>query len=381
MLGRRRIEAVVLERGSDLATRWRTAYDRLHINTSSWFSYLPGQRLPRQAGRWLSRDDLITYYRDYARRNRLRVETGVQAETVQPVHGRWRVETSAGEYFARVVVVATGKQHSPVVPDWPGRQDFRGELIHSADYRNASPFTGKRALVVGAGNSGMDIALDLLEGGAASVGLSIRRAPHILRRQVLGLPHDLFGVTSRGAPRRVVDRNAKLLRRFVVGDLSEFGLPIPDDGPVTRLEEEGRVPTVDPGDFVAAVGAGQIAVVPGVVRFEDHAVKLSDGRALPVDVVVAATGFRPDLRGLVGHLGILDGAGQPLVRAQDEHPSAPGLHFIGFIDPRSGHLRELRLEASRVAKAVSRRLEESDRNGDRLSPSESLTEAQGGVGA
>lgn len=360
-LARKGFHVLVLEREKTTVPKWRAGYDRLRINTSSWFSYLPGRRFPRDAGRWVSRDRLVAYYDDYAARHRLNIRTGVEAKRIDPTvvrsaDRRWAIETSNGSLETRAVVVATGKQDTPVIPAWPGRAGFMGELIHSTAYRNAERYRSLRALVVGAGNSGMDIALDLVDGGAAPVWVSIKRPPHIMRREVLGLPHDVLGVLSRRSPARMVDSNAKLLRRLTIGDLSEYGLPIPDDGPVSRLEKGGKVPTVDPGEFVASVRARRITVVPAVASLEHDAVVLADGTRIEAQLVVCATGYRPSLEPLVGHLGLLDEDGLPLVHGPETHPSHPRIHFIGFLDPRSGLLRELRLEAQRVSRVLSRQL-------------------------
>jgi putative flavoprotein involved in K+ transport len=349
-------EALILERGPGVATKWRTRYDRLQTNTSSLFSYLPGFHFARDAGRWVGRDDLIAYYEGYAARHGLRACTGVEATRIDRAGSGWRVETSRGPLLTRAVIVATGKQNLPVLPNWPGRDDFGGELIHSADYRNASAYRGRRALVVGAGNSGVDIALDLLEGRAEQVWLSVRRPPHMVIRETFGMPHDVLAVLSRRLPRRLVDANAKLIRRLSVGDLSDLGLPIPDDGPVARLEREGKVPTVDTGAFVSAIRAQRLKVVAAVSELEPTAVVLADGARVEPDLVVAATGYRPNLEPLVGHLDLIDARGLPLACGATAHPSAPALHFIGFEDPRSGHLREIRLEARGIAGALRRQL-------------------------
>jgi putative flavoprotein involved in K+ transport len=357
LLTRKGFEVLVLERERSIAPKWRAGYDRLRINTSSWFSYLPGRRFPRKAGRWVSRDELVAYYDDYAASHRLRIRTGVEAKRIEaagPTGEGWAIETADEGFAARAVVVATGKQDKPAIPDWPGRPNFTGELIHSSAYRNAAPYRGRDVLVVGAGNSGMDIALDLVDGGAGRVWVSVNRAPHIARREVLGLPHDFFGVLSRRSPLRMVDSNAKMLRRLTIGDLSEFGLPIPDDGPVTRLEKDGKVPTVDAGDFVACVRARRISIVAAVAKVEEETVVLADRTRLTPQIVVAATGYQSGLGPLVGHLGLLDDEGMPLVHGPETHPSAPGIHFIGFVDPRSGLLRELRLEAVKVSRALGR---------------------------
>jgi putative flavoprotein involved in K+ transport len=348
-LTRTGIDVTVLEQGDDVATRWRNGYDDLRLNTSSLFSYLPGQRFPRQAGRWVGRDELVDYYRHYAARHDLRIHTGVRAERIEQTLDGWEILTSQGSYRAPIAVVATGKHHEPVIPAWPGLTDFQGETIHSASYRNARPFCGKRVLIVGIGNSGTDISVDVVRGGAAKVWLSARRPPHIIPRDLLGIPHDVFGVASRHLPRRVADKSARLLRRVKIGDLGEIGLPVPEDGATTRFEEEGRVPTIDSGNFVQAVYRKHVSVVPAVERFEGDTVLLRDGTSVNPDAVIAATGYSSNLDHLVGHIGILDSEGLPIVHGGNDHISAPNLYFVGFADPRSGHLRELRLQAKQVA--------------------------------
>jgi putative flavoprotein involved in K+ transport len=349
------IETLLLERGEDVATTWRNGYDRLRINTSSWFSHLPGRRFPRKAGRWIARDELVAYYRDYVELNGLRIQTDVEAKRLEQTGDDWEIATSRGLLRARIVIVATGRQNTPAIPDWPGLAEFQGELTHSSRYRDAMPFRDRRVLVVGTGNSGTDIALDLAEAGAAKVWLSARRPPHIVRRELWGIPHDAFGVAGRHAPRRFVDAGSRFLRMLTVGDLSEIGLPIPDDGAVTRFEEDGRVPTIDSGDFVSAVRGGQISIVAGVNGLASDSALLADGTRVEPEAIVAATGYRPDLNRLVGHLGLLDAKGIPIVHGIRAHASAPNLHFVGFVDPRSGQLRELRLQAKRVARLLALR--------------------------
>ncbi|HEV3094223.1 MAG TPA: NAD(P)/FAD-dependent oxidoreductase [Solirubrobacteraceae bacterium] len=350
----RRVGVIVLEQGDDVASSWWKGYDRLRLNTSSWFSHLPDKRFPRHLGRWISRDDLIRYYRDYADERHLRIHTGVTADRIDRIDGGWRVQTSRGPRDAAFVVVATGRQRAPVIPEWPGLPNFPGPVIHSADYRNANPFDGQRVLVVGTGNSGSDISLDLAGGGAAKVWLSARRPPHLVPREVIHLPHDLLGVTGRRLPRRFVDANARLIRRLTIGNLQDVGLPTPDDGAVTRFEQDGRVPTIDAGEFVQAVRARKVTIVAGVSAFSDGSALLADGAEVQPDAVIAATGYHCGLDSLVGHLGVLDAEGVPLVHGGKDHPSAPRLYFAGFMDPRSGQLRELRLQARRIARAVSR---------------------------
>jgi putative flavoprotein involved in K+ transport len=153
MLQREGIRTVVLERES-VGSSWRNHYDRLHLHTVRWLSELPGLPIDRREGRWVSRDGVVRYLEGYARHHGLDIRTGVEVRGLDRGEGSWRVETSRGMYLARMVVVATGFNNEPFVPRIPGIESFTGELVHSADYRNAEPYRGKDALVVGTGNSG-----------------------------------------------------------------------------------------------------------------------------------------------------------------------------------------------------------------------------------
>ena len=352
-LGRRGQRAVVLERGAGPAARWRTRYERLRINTSSLTSFPPGARFPLRFGRWPTRDQLVAHYERYAREQGIDLRTGIEVRRIDRAGDRWLVRTSGGDVAARTVVVATGKDGAPHVPDWAGRDSFGGELIHAADYGSAEPYAGRRVLVVGAGSSALDICVDLVDAGARAVMLSIRTPPHLVRRAVGGLPTDLIAVAVQRLPRRVIDRLARGVRRISFGDLAEHGLPLPDDPFTVRVLERGMIPTIDPGPFVPAVRRGAIRIVPAVDRLGTRCAVLADGTREPADAIVAATGYRRALEPLVGHLGVLDDRGHPFVAGHDELPQAPGLHFIGFTDVLTGNLRQLRLDARRIARRVN----------------------------
>jgi cation diffusion facilitator CzcD-associated flavoprotein CzcO len=361
MLGREGVRSLVLERGPHVASSWRARYDGFRLNTSSWFSYLPGQRFARQAGRWPSREALVAYYESYAERHGVTLRTDTPVEHVERTASGWELTTSDGRLQARFVVVATGKYRTPVIPQWPGGDGFTGQLVHSADYRNAHPYRGQDVLVVGPGNSGFEIAVQLHEGGAQRVWLSIRTPPHVIHRDIGPFPSDVFAVLGRHLPPGVVDWASERIRRRAIGDLSVYELQPPPDGLYERLRRTGMIPTID-GRFIDALKRQEVQVVAAVERFRGGQVVLADGSAIAPDAVIAATGYHRDLEPLVGHLGVLTGDGHPLVHGATTHPQAPGLYFIGFSEPLSGNLREIRFDARKIARAIRRAI------GPRTSP-------------
>jgi cation diffusion facilitator CzcD-associated flavoprotein CzcO len=305
--------------------------------------------MPRSYGKWPSRDGVVDYLSRYASRNELDIRTGHSVERVVRTGGGWAVEAGGERFPAQRVIVATGYSNVPFVPDWPGT--FVGELLHSSAYRRGEPYRGRRVLVVGAGNSGAEIAIDVARAGASEVLLAVKTPPAVVRRDTLGVPSQLLGIASAHLPTAVVDRIASTLRRAAFGDLTALGLPAPAR-PYSEFLRRRVIPIVDVG-LVAAVKDGRVEVVPSLERFEDRKPVLSDGRAVETDAVIAATGFRTGLEPLVGHLGVLDEAGVPFVHGADEHPSAPGLHFVGYLVTLGGTLRLIGKQAERLAKAAA----------------------------
>ena len=364
-LGRRGVAATVLEAGPSVGTSWRAHYDRLHLHTVRSLSALPGRPIPAAMGRWVARADLVRYLEDYARAEGLAVETGVRVLRVDRGGGAgWRLETGAGPREAPVVVMATGYNRDPVLPPWPGREGFRGELIHSSEYRNAGPYRGRSVLVVGSGNSGAEIAADLVEGGASRVLVSIRTPPNIQRREFLGIPTQVLGIVLGGLPSRVVDPVSLALQRVAIGDLRPYGLAPPARGVFSRIREDAQIPLIDVG-FLEHLRARRIEVVGEVRGFDGPAVLVAGGRRLEVDAVVAATGFSRALEPLVGHLGVLDRAGRPLAHAGETAPGAPGLHFCGYRNAPGGLLRQIRIDAEAIAAQVARSPMAATGRGDR----------------
>jgi putative flavoprotein involved in K+ transport len=345
MLERRGHDVVVLEQDERIGGRWAGRYDRLHLHTVRRFSGLPDRPLPRRLPRYVSKDDYAEYLADYAAAFGLDVRCGVRVERISPADGHWLVRTAGGDYDAAVVIVATGKHNQKRMPDWRGVNDFAGELVHSADYRSGRQYAGRRALVVGIGNSGAEIASELVDENAASVAIAVRTPPPIARREIAGIPVQLFGIALEPLPPKLVDRVGAVLRRIGTGDLRRYGLGREAWGPF----QARRPPLIDVG-FLAALKRGAIAVKPAVTAFTRTGVTFADGTEEPYDVVVAATGFDTALEELLDVPDLLDEHGLPTGAAYD------GLYFAGFRESPRGALYETNRDARRLADEVSRYL-------------------------
>ncbi|GIJ52317.1 monooxygenase [Virgisporangium aliadipatigenens] len=349
----RGVDSVVLERGPGVAASWRGRYDRLRLHTTRRLSGLPGLAIPREYGRWVRRDDLVRYLEAYAEKFGLDVRTGATVERIKPgSDARWSLRLADGsEHTTRTVVVAIGYLHTPEIPEWPGREEWTGTLIHSAQYRNAEPFRGKNVLVVGIGNSGAEIASDLAEGGAASVSLAIRTPPYIVRRAKAGWPAQLSGILMGGLPERILDPMAAVMCRLETPNLSRYGLARPTKGLKERLRTERTVPLQDVG-IIRDIQTRRVRPVAAVRGFTATSVRLADGTSVEPDAVVAATGYVTGLNELFDDPSLFDADGMPLVHRGEA--ARPGLYFVGYDVTLGGMLRQVARESRIVADRIVR---------------------------
>jgi cation diffusion facilitator CzcD-associated flavoprotein CzcO len=340
------LEVTVVDKADSVGSSWRRHYDRLHLHTDRNHSGLPGLAMPRSYPRYPSRAQVVDYLESYAARFDIRPTFGTAITSLRQERGRWRADTASGDIVAPVVVVATGIASAPYHPSWPGSEAYRGVTIHSSDYRNPSPYQGKRVLVVGFGNSGGEIALDLTEAGV-DVALAVRGPVQLLPRDLLGLPILTWAILYQHLPARLVDTiNAPILR-LALGSFEKLGLRRAAKGPRQMIEEDGRVPMIDVGTL-RKIRDGSIKLRGGIDRFTGDGVVFDDGKTGNFDAVILATGFRLDLRPLVPDLAdVFDDNGAPL--ATGRATAAPGLYFCGQTISPTGQLREIGLEAERIA--------------------------------
>lgn len=344
------IRPLVLDGGAKVGQTWAERYDRLHLHTPRIQSHLPGYKLPARAGRWVSRDDMVRYLRDYAANRGIEVRLGSTVTSVRPVDGGYHLTGDAIDITAPYVVLATGLNRATVMPSWPGVESYTGTLMHAAAYRNATAYRGRDVLVVGVGNSGAEIAADLAESGAGHVWLSVRTPPHVIPRQIGPLPTTLLGILQSFLPPEVVDPLNRRLSQATIGDLAPYGLPAPDEGLSARMRRRGRVPTIDVG-MVAQLRVGKVEVVSAISSFEGADVQLTDGRVLHPVAVIAATGYRDGAAELLHATSSGDPAPASVLIGEER---TPGLYAVGLTESQKGLLLQINLDARRVARAIAR---------------------------
>jgi cation diffusion facilitator CzcD-associated flavoprotein CzcO len=344
------LNPIILEKSDAVGSVWRRHYDRLHLHTDRGHSALPGLPMPSSYGRYPSRAHVVEYFERYAAKFDLKPVFNRDVRAVRRDGRLWRAEAGDKTTEAPAVVVATGFADFPYAPTWPGMETFGGPILHSSRYRNPAPFTDKRVLVVGFGNSGGEIALDLAE-AEVDVTLSVRGPVCILPRELLGLPLMTWAIAQHRLPARVADALNAPAIRLAVGSIEKLGMTRAAKGPRRMVQEDGRVPLLDIGT-VAAIRGGRIKVRGDIASFEPKTVVFSRSSPERFDAVILATGFRPDLRALLPDApAVLSDSGKPFVSGR---PTAePGLFFCGAITSPTGQLREIGIEAERIADYAS----------------------------
>lgn len=351
----RGIPARILDQATRPGDAWYHRHPQLRLNTHRHLSALPGLAIPRSAGAYPTRDSIIRYLDDYASRLDAPIDYGVRVTRIDADDNGWAIETDAGVYRARHVVVATGLERVPHIPAWPGRDNFSGKLLHAADFGELAQYQGKDILVVGAGNSGSDILNHLASIDTGRVWVSVRHGPVVFPKRLYGIPVQRLSPLFSVLPVAVADALLSLTEYVAFGRLSKWGLRKHPDGGVSRLLKSGTSPAIDDG-FVAALKAGKITVVPEVERFEAAGLRLVDGQCLEPDIVIAATGYRSGLETILGHGDVLNDQGVPLIHGDEQMDAYRGLWFTGMQPRLTGFFHLATSNALKIATAIESKM-------------------------
>jgi cation diffusion facilitator CzcD-associated flavoprotein CzcO len=348
-LRRQGLAHVVVEREGHVAHAWERHYERLHLHTTKTHSGLPMNPWPKAAPRYPAREQVMHYLQAYAAEHQVAPRLGVTVHGVQRRGDRFAVDTSTGVMTPRIVVMATGYNAVPTLPSIPGLDSFSGSAIHAGIYKNAAPYRGKRTLVVGCGNSGAEIALDLAEHGV-DAAMVVRAPVHVVPRDLFGRPIQHTNILLSYLPLGLRDAIAMATIGLVVGDLSRWGIVRPVMGPNRMIEELGRIPILDIGT-IAMIKRGKIRVLPAVQEILTDRVRFAGGAQHSFEAIIFATGYTSGLSKVIeGFETIADARGRP--HRFGEESGIPGLYFVGFKNPPTGALREIALEAPRVARSI-----------------------------
>ncbi|GAV79077.1 Pyr_redox_3 domain-containing protein [Cephalotus follicularis] len=329
------IPYIILEREDCSASIWKKyAYDRLHLHLAKQFCELPHKSIPSSYPTYVSKIQFIQYLDDYTSRFRISpmYQRSVELASYDQVGKKWIVKArkvSNGEiveYRGRFLVVASGEASNPYTPEVEGLSTFPGEVIHSTQYKNGKAYSdNKHVLVVGSGNSGMEIALDLANYGA-NISIVVRSPVHILTREMVYVGLIMFKYLRFS----MVDWLMVMLSKLVYGDQSKYGITRPTEGPFFMKAAYGKYPIVDIGTC-KKIESGEIQVLPAIASIRGNDVLFENGKSHPFDTIIFCTGFkRSTNKWLKGGDYLLNDDGFPKQSIPNHWKGKNGLYCVGL---------------------------------------------------
>ncbi|KAM3356088.1 putative indole-3-pyruvate monooxygenase YUCCA10 isoform X1 [Capsicum galapagoense] len=330
------IPNLLLEKEDCYSPIWKKyTYDRVHLHLAKKFCQLPHIPFPSSSPTYIPKREFIQYLDDYVSYFNI---TPLYKRTVEfakfdESKGKWVVKVRNGnsgdvdEYICKFLVVATGEASYPFIPKVPGLESFKGKAFHSTKYKNGDKFRGKNVLVVGCGNSGMEIALDLANYGA-NTSIIVRSPINLISREMayLGLMLLKYKVAYT-----VVDNIMVMLSKIMYGDISKYyGVKRPEEGPFASKIKYGKYPVIDVGTY-QKIKSGEIQVLPGMRSIRGNDVVLENGKCHQFDVIVFATGFkRTTHKWLHGDEYLLNEDGLPKPEFPEHWKGKNGLYCVGL---------------------------------------------------
>ncbi|MEF3304289.1 flavin-containing monooxygenase [Paenibacillus sp. GYB003] len=303
-LQKKGLRFLILDASDEVGGSWPRYYDSLKLFSPARFSSMPGMKFPGDPNGYPKRDEVIRYLLDYRAKFQLPVRTNQRVASVERDGEGFTVRTMAGDTFrARTIINATGSFHNPYTPAIPGQELFQGCILHSSEYRNPEPFINQRVVVVGRGNSAVQIGVELAE--VSKTSLAVLRPVQFMKSKLLG--QDVhFWVRLIG---------------FDTFPFWRFGKTAPSSSAVN-----------DSGGYKEKVAAGKPDQQPMFTSFYEDGVIWPNGTKEAVETVIFATGYRPHLPYLQA-IGALDAEGRPLHHAGISY--VPGLYYVGLEGQRS----------------------------------------------
>jgi cation diffusion facilitator CzcD-associated flavoprotein CzcO len=339
------VDFIILEKEQQVGAAWRRHYERLHLHTIKRLSSLPFRPFDRSYPRYVPRAEVVRYLESYAAQFDIKPRFGETVRSVRRDANAWIVESEANSFHAESVVIASGMNTDPVTPSFSGRENFKGRVLHSAEYVDAAPFRHQRVLVVGMGNTGAEIALDLAEGGAEPT-ISVRNGVHMVPRDLFGIPIQVVATAASALPSRANDTLIPFILDLALGDLAKFGIKRPKQGIFEQVAKSHRIPVLDVGT-AKKISEGAIKVMPGISTMTDDGVVFTDGEKRVFDAIIFATGYRPSYRSCF--------ASDDIASDIERNDGNAGIYFVGFQVSITGQLRQISKEAIRVANDIARR--------------------------
>nr|XP_018680560.1 PREDICTED: indole-3-pyruvate monooxygenase YUCCA2-like isoform X2 [Musa acuminata subsp. malaccensis] len=331
-LKERGVPYLILEKETCLAPSWKLrTYERLKLHLPKQYCELPLMAFPPEFPTYPTKQQFISYLDAYVERFAVKplFDMAVRVAEYDASIRFWRVEAGDLEFICRWLIVATGENAEVVWPEIRGISRFRGQLLHTSCYMKGDGHRGEKVLVVGSGNSGMEVALDLCDNDA-KVSMVVRDKLHILPRELLGI--STFGMSMallKWLPVKAVDALLLFGTRLLLGDTEKYGIKRPAIGPLELKSAAGKTPVLDIGTF-AKIKSGQIKVVPDINQFTSKGAEFVDGEHEEFDSIILATGYKSNVTSWLKEEFFGEKDGFPRTSFPNSWRGKNGLYAAGF---------------------------------------------------
>ncbi|CAO2141465.1 unnamed protein product [Urochloa humidicola] len=333
-LRQRSIPFLIVEREEWSASLWRhRTYYRVKLHLAKEFCSLPHMPYPDGTPTYVPKKEFVEYLDAYAEHFGIEPRYCISVNSAEYNVGahQWVIaarDTAAGteiQFTARFLIVATGENGMGVVPEIPGIESFPGETVHSSAYRSGGSYAGKRVLVVGCGNSGMEIAYDLARYGA-DTSIVVRSPVHMMTKGLIRLGMTLV----QHVPITIVDFLIVTIANFTFGDQSRHGVVRPKTGPLLLKAKTGRSAVIDVGT-VGLIKKGIIKVFGEISNIMGNKVEFEGGKKSYFDAIVFATGYKTTVKmWLKDDKCLINSDGFPKQGYPNHWKGENGLYCAGF---------------------------------------------------
>jgi len=280
----------IYEKEKMVAPMWHRHYDRLCLHTVKEYSALPLFPIPKKFPTYLTRKNVLEYLESYKEKFNIQPKFETDIVNIQSKDDKWIIESNQEIFSSNNIVICTGINRIPNYPNWHGLNKENENIIHSRSYKNAEPFLGTKTLVVGMGNTGAEISLDLANNDV-DTNLSVRSIVNIAPRDFLGRPSQKSAKILDKLPFGMGDSIGAFLKNIIVGDLSKYGLETSKVSVVQQLKETGKTAVLDLGT-VAKIKQGKIKIKKGIKSIDGTSVNFTDGTIIHYDKIILATGYK-----------------------------------------------------------------------------------------
>ncbi len=351
-LQKRGLGYIIIDKEAQVASPWHHHYERLHLHTNKSLSGLPYKDFAGTVPRYPSRQQVVDYLEDYQREFNINPVFNTEAKSVKREGEYWTTKTTNGVYQSKYLIVGTGPFSRPKAIQFKGMETFNGKILHSYEYKSGKEFKGQKVLIVGFGNSGCEIAIDLHEQGAVP-SMSVRSPVNVIPRDVLGIPILQLSRLMKPLSPKIADAINAPLMQLLIGNITKLGLKKKPYGPLRQIQKDGSAPVLDIGT-IKHIREGHIKIFRDIEYISGNTVHFVNGEQENFDAIVAAIGYYRD------YAEIIDVDKErfedlKVSTSKQKYFGKDGLYFCGFWISPTGQFREIAMDAKKIAGDIAKK--------------------------